>query len=174
MAPEPPDLLPAGIYQSVWHTLSALSLWFPWASVLPDWAADSLQPFLLLDVIHINNSCDNSFSYFLWSSKPKGKQGGTCGVAIEISEFILSAVASLSGEQPFLAVSLRLGLSLGYGVILFNVLGGKLLQNPDVWGMNVSFVNQRWHRKKLGPLVLNKGYCARVKFRTILVWKCLL
>lgn len=140
----------------MWHTLSAhqelwffhFSVWFPWANVLPNWVSSSLQPFLLLDVIHINTSCDNSFSYFFWSTRCKGKLGGTCGVAVEISKFILSTVASLSREQPFLAVSLGLGLSVWYSILL-SVLGGKLLQSPYVWGMNVSFVNQQSHRKNL-------------------------
>lgn len=149
-------------------------IWLPRANVLPNWAADSLQPFLVLDVIHMNNLCENSFSHHLWSIGLKGKQRGTCGVAIVISKFILSMLCLFSREQPFHAVSLRLGLSPGYVVILFNILEGKLLQNPYVWGMNVPFVNQQSHEEKLGSLALNKGYCAYVKYCSILIWSYLL
>lgn len=71
-------------------------------------------------------------------------------------------------------MSLRLGLSPGYVVILFNILEGKLQQNPYVFGMNVPFVNQQSHKEKLGALALNKGYCAYVKQGSILIWRCLL
>lgn len=75
---------------------------------------------------------------------------------------------SLSGKRPFHAASLRLGLNPGYVVILFNILGGKLLQNPYVFGMNAPFVNQQSHEEKLGPLALNKGCCSYFKNGSIL------
>lgn len=81
---------------------------------------------------------------------------------------------SFSREQPFHAVSLRLGLSLGYVVVLFNILEGKVLPTPYVFGMNMPFVNHQSHEEKLGPPALNKGYCAYLKHGSTLIWRCLL
>lgn len=168
----------SGVCNTFWVFLGSynffnFSVGFPWANLLSNWAADRLRCFLVSAVIHINDSCGKGFSYLPWSVGLKGEPKGTCGVAIVISKFILSILYLFSREQLFHAVSLRLGLSLGYVVILFNILEGRLLQNPYVFRMNVPFVNQQSHEEKLGPLALNKGYCACVKCGSILTWRCL-